>query len=388
MHVDILIVRPYTSLPSESAGIDRYLSLSNAAREIGLHSLVVTSTYRHNAKSHRSPNTSLPIGVEMVNAGQYSANISLSRVVFEFRFAVRAYFRMMEVRPKVVLVGEPLGFAWLIFWFGRQRFRYVLVGDVIDLFPEAYFFKLKSAALRRLMMPLKWLRDFRISHVYDRVTTVSTSYASLLVGRRSLPARPVPRVYYWGSGVSRAATGSVTPSRKPNRAIYAGSLGEGYDIELLIELARRRPNIEIVIAGSGPKADMVEKSAKEGLLTFLGSLDPARLELELRASSIGLLPYMAGSAVAMPIKFFEYINCHLVVVNSLRLECAEVISETGVGVNYIAGDIDSFSRALDVASMMKVSDEQFGILESRYCWQRQYQEFAVELADIVANRRR
>jgi glycosyltransferase involved in cell wall biosynthesis len=98
-------------------------------------------------------------------------------------------------------------------------------------------------------------------------------------------------------------------SKLNNVVIYAGSLGNGVDIETVISLGANRPDLRIIIAGSGPKSLMCIEAHNKGIIEYLGQLNSSELSNLYKTATFGILPYNKYSAVSMPIKFYDYICC-------------------------------------------------------------------------------
>ena len=127
-------------------------------------------------------------------------------------------------------------------------------------------------------------------------------------------------------------------------AIYAGTLGNNYDIETLLAaaelLAARNVPAAIIIAGDGPLRRTVEDFvAKQDLRTirFVGLLPTTELERYYQLCDVGLCPYLKESTVAMPIKAYDYLAAGLPIINSLQGELARLIREGSFGAQYTPG---------------------------------------------------
>jgi hypothetical protein len=103
------------------------------------------------------------------------------------------------------------------------------------------------------------------------------------------------------------------------------------------------------------------------------------VELYMRAD-IGLLPYKAHSQVAMPIKFFDYVNFGLFMICSLTMEVADVISCNDLGCMYKAGDARDLYEKILAASedraMLRRAAARCEYLSGYYSVARQYGDFA------------
>jgi glycosyltransferase involved in cell wall biosynthesis len=351
----ICVVRPYANLPSDGAGNDRYVNLSLELRARGIDARLLCSNFVHNRKTKRSMEQvlanrrALPFVVEFGSVG-YTRNTSIRRVLYEVLFGIRALCWVVLNRPRTILVGEPLFFVgWLLVLYGMLCGARICA-DVIDLWPEADTRPLNGlggAAVRLLYRALKWSRTLRFRQ-YSSVSFVSRSYASVFRLPRESP------VFYWGSNLLPERV--VTKNRHITITIvYAGSFGDGYDIQTVLEAARllaahERPQFRFLIAGGGTQEPLVRESARRGEVSYVGYIERQELIDLYTTADIGLLPYKANSIVAMPIKFFDYVNFGVFAISSLKLEVAEVIESNRIGLSYKAGDAqDLCDRILDAS---------------------------------------
>jgi glycosyltransferase involved in cell wall biosynthesis len=387
----ICIVRPYANLPSDGAGNDRYVNLCVHLRGRSMDAHLVCSSFIHNRKARRTDaeiltnRAALPFVTELNSVG-YRNNASIGRVLYELVFGLRALRWVWRNRPASILVGEPLFFVgWLFVAFGWFS-GIPISADVIDLWPEADTRELRGAsgAIKRMIYrALKWSRAARFNR-YSSLTFVSNSYAEAI--RASKPRS----VFYWGSdlvpngGLERPSGGTVT-------IVYAGSFGNGYDIQTVLDAARllaahQSGKYRIVFAGGGEQEQAVKESARRGEIEYLGYIDKPRLIQLYGRSDIGLLPYKAGSMVAMPIKFFDYVNFGIYSISSLTLEVADVIRSKAIGAYYKAGDVqDLYARIIETAADASRRERVRSVcaqLRDYYSLTRQYGGFA----EFVAGR--
>jgi glycosyltransferase involved in cell wall biosynthesis len=271
----------------------------------------------------------------------------------------------------VIVVGEPLfSVGWLALIYGFF-FRTPVVADLIDLWPEADTAKrsgLAGGARDLVYGALIASRGLRL-RCYRATSFVSRAYARRLAPRAEAP------VFYWGSQLAPRA--ARAPSAETVVAIYAGSLGLGYDIETLLAAAaiigRSGAPLRIVIAGDGPKRDDVLRAQAEGVVAYLGQLNRDQLVAAYEQADIGLLPYQEGSKVAMPIKFFDCVNFGLAVVSSLTMEAQEIIAEQGIGVSYRPGDAEDMA-----AKLLALSRDRAALEKARKACAELAREFAVD----------
>jgi hypothetical protein len=346
------IIRPYANLPSDGASNDRYVNLCRElqTRKVDVH--LVCSTYVHNRKARRSKEESennrklLPF-VREIDSTAYRDNISIRRIIHEGWFGIKALFFVSRKRPTDLLIGEPVFFVGWIFLAYAYLFRIRIKADIIDLWPEADIRDQKNVVRASLYALLQLSRRLRLS-LYGDVSFVSRSHARILKADQA-----VSNVFYWGSDLMPDLT--VKPKSQPLAIIYAGSFGEGYDLATVLEAAKmiaETPTVSVRIrfAGQGAYSEIIKRAADAGLIEYLGNVNRETLAQIYSESDIGLLPYMAGSMVAMPIKFFDYLNFGLFCLSSLKMEAKEILDREGVGQTYEAGDSrDLYEKIVNLA---------------------------------------
>jgi glycosyltransferase involved in cell wall biosynthesis len=352
-----VVIRPYSALPSEGGSNDRYVNLCEKLLALGATPQLFCSDFVHNEKRRRSQQAvafnqaSLPY-LSQIRSIPYRNNVSLTRVAHEAMFGVKVFWAVLRnLKPDVVVVGEPLFLVgWLALLYGLVR-RVPIICDLIDLWPEADVAEYVgvAGALRKLVYRIFILSRAIRMRCYRAACFASRTYAELVTPNHVSP------VFYWGSQLvpPEGAVGAAN-SDGPLTAIYAGSLGDGYDIKALIDAAsilrKQRENIRIIVAGDGPRRDEIVAAARDGAIEYRGHLNREELIKAYEQADIGLAPYSAGSMVAMPIKLFDYINFGLFVVSSLTLEGRDVIEERKIGVSYEAGDARDLAEKLSAAA--------------------------------------
>jgi glycosyltransferase involved in cell wall biosynthesis len=317
---------------------------------------LVCTNFVHNKKLRRETSESaynkslLPFVCE-IDSTAYSHNISVKRIIHELVFGLKALKVVHRNRPTDLLIGEPVFFIGWIFLIYAHIFRVKIKTDLIDVWPEADTgFNRKTVNLFSATAYgfLKLSRRLRL-RLYHDVSFVSISYVAML--NLSDKAR---NVFYWGSDL-KPETEHAQIGRRPLTIIYAGSFGEGYDLLTVLEAAKMlasNPNVrvKIVFAGQGTYSEMVKMAAAQGIIEYAGNVDKNIL-IEMYANcDVGLLPYKSSSMVAMPIKYFDYINFGLFSLTSLALEVREVIDRERIGLVYEAGNsLDLYTKILEIA---------------------------------------
>jgi glycosyltransferase involved in cell wall biosynthesis len=410
----VWIINPYGSLPSESWATYRSTLL---ARCLAVHGYRVTqfiSNFEHRSKSFRAQRDGVitvedRYVIEVIPSAAYDAHISLGRIRYERTFARNLLNAIgARTRPDFIVLAEPSLFYYDILL--RPLLRHpasVLVLDVIDLWPELFALVLPRL-LRRwsrlLLSPLYFWRKRLYRHA-AAVVAVAQDY--LKVASRLTAGPDVPlEVVYWSYDEQRTATASaaspdiqqLVASKRPGEvwAVYAGTLGENYDIPAIVTLSQRLPaavrdkvSLRFIVAGDGPLKQLCQDSVSASFI-FAGRLAPEDLVLLYRYSDIALSTYRGESTVAMPIKAFEYLHSGLPIINSLGRDLGELIREHDIGINYDASDPSSLAEAVERlscdAQLRRRLSANARRLAPSFSAARQYPKFVRVLERVAAQR--
>jgi glycosyltransferase involved in cell wall biosynthesis len=154
--------------------------------------------------------------------------------------------------------------------------------------------------------------------------------------------------------------------RQPLKAVYLGSMGQGYDLQSLVEVAARwkaenRFPAQIHFAGDGPQREALATRASElGLIAdptvgikdssriiFHGQLGRDAVNKLLGSADLALVPNRPSTLVACPYKAGEYAAAGLPMISCLTGELNQLLSEWHAGSKYTEGDTDSLYAAFE-----------------------------------------
>jgi glycosyltransferase involved in cell wall biosynthesis len=414
MSQSVWIINPYGSLPSEAWATYRSTML---ARSLAAHGYTVTqfiSNFEHRSKTFRTPTSGVIAAgdryvIEVIPSSRYDAHISLQRIRYERTFARHLVDAIgPRVRPDFVVLAEPSLFYYDVVLSPLLRHGgTALVLDVIDIWPELFTLVLPRR-LRRfsdfLLAPLyAWRR--RLYRRADGVAAVAGNY--LEIAGRLVRGPEIPlEVVYWGYDDSEDTGRGVQPSieelvarKQPDEvwALYAGTLGENYDIPAIVDLADRLSadatvgvKLKFLVAGDGPQKQLCLDHVSDTFL-FLGRLGRADLTCLYRHSDIALSTYRGDSTVSMPIKAFDYLRYGLPIVNSLSGDIGALIRSHDIGVNYDASSNSSLAEAVirlarDQALRRRMSANALA-LAGVFSADQQYRKFVRLLETVAAQRR-
>jgi len=399
--MNVWIVNPYGTLPSEGWREYRSSMLARALVKRGHHPTWFLSNFEHRSKSFRQDqrlDPALPgVTIHCLPARPYQRNISFSRIRYEQSFG-KAFQKAVQDMPKpdCIVLAEPCLF------FGEPVRRYArenaipLVVDILDLWPEMFALALPNTfrpAARTLFAPL-YARRSRLFREATGIVGCTASYSNVA---RKVSCGPV-ETFYLGVDVDDVQQSMHDipvnlrlPAFDGLTCVYAGTLGEAYDIPCLAAAVTMLPKsaaVRIVVAGAGPERTRLEQLAlvHPNTLIFLGEIAPHQLGAIYAQAQIGLCSYAVGSTVEMPVKLFDYLAAGLAVITSLEGEITTLI-DAGAGVRCNAGDAPALVAALtslaqrpdQVSAMQKVA-ARFGCKFDQYQQHAGFSEFIEQLA--------
>jgi len=356
--MNVWIVNPYGTLPSEGWREYRSAMLARALAARGCKVRWWISDIEHRSKQRRGAGLVDPllpsdVTLEIIPARAYRRNISLGRVLYERSFA-SGFSRVSRTLPTpdlIVLADPSLFFAGPIVRYARDNGTPFIL-DVLDLWPELFDITLPLQLRKhgsRIFAPLYQRRD-RLVQQAAAVVAVTADYMAE-VTRRVQPARG--EVIYLG--VDRAALRPPGPdycAGMPLNLIYAGTLGEAYDIPVVLGAIERmaqadRP-VRFTIAGDGPWASSARALASKYSrhVVFLGQVPANELADFYTQAHIGIASYAYGSTVSMPVKLFDYMAAGLATIGSMEGE-ARLLLQAGAGKPYRAGSADALTAAIE-----------------------------------------
>lgn len=405
----VWIVNPYGSLPSESWATYRSTMLAEALARRGYEVTQFISNFEHRSKTFRTTGYARLRGgdryaIRVIPGSGYDSHVSLRRIRHERTFARNLVGAVAsEAKPDFVILAEPALFYYDLLLAPLVRDgRSTLILDVIDIWPELFELviprRLRGLSSVLLAPLYRWRR--RLYRHPRAVVAVAKDYLEIargLTGRRDV----LFEVVYWSSAPP-AAAGAAAPAVERLIAdkapadvwvVYAGTLGENYDIQSIVDAAHRLPHelrpqarLRFVVAGDGPLKRLCEQNAT-GDFVFLGRLAAADLERLYAHCDIALSTYKGESTVAMPIKAFDYLRHGLPIVNSLGRDLGDLVRRRGVGLNYDAGSPaslrDAIARLVDDPELRRSCARNARALALEFTPETQYAKF-VDLLDRLA----
>lgn len=361
----VWIEAPFDNLPAEGFRKQRYWMMAEAFVAAGHRVVYFTSDFNHGTKRRRDalrpegPCAGTGIEVVMVPTPPYAANVSLRRVLSHGAYARRlgriASARLAKETPELVIAATPTPSSARVMQRVALSCGARFVIDVQDAWPET-FVRLLPRPLKPLspLLFLPWRRRVRrLYRTADLVTGVCDRYAEL-TGRGDY-YRAYLGVCCGLKGLAPGrGGGTARPGARPfrpQRLVYLGNLGAGYDLETVLAAVARDERLTLDVAGAGPQEPALRAAVARlglaGRVTFRGYLPDAALRALLGDCDVGVVPMRDDSWVGLPNKLGDYLAAGLRVVSSLHGECGALLEREGLGATYDFGSADSLLAALD-----------------------------------------
>ncbi|NNE12666.1 MAG: glycosyltransferase family 4 protein [Ilumatobacter sp.] len=267
--------------------------------------------------------------------------------------ALRAggWFRRVDA---VLAMSPPLTLGATGWAVGAAR-RAPLVFNIQDVFPDA---AVRTGAITnaRVIRIAAWLERWS----YRRSAAVTVLSDDL---RRNVTAKLPPadhrRVYVIPNFVD---TDAIRPADRATSyrselgigdepvVLYAGNVGFSQSLDLVVEAARRCPDITFVVNGDGAARPVLEADAADlENVRFAGYQPSERLAEVLATGDVHVVPLRAGLGdVSVPSKVYSSLAAARPVVAAIDPGTAipALLEQAGAGVTVPPDDVAAFTRAV------------------------------------------
>jgi glycosyltransferase involved in cell wall biosynthesis len=382
--VNIWLVSIFENTPLDDNQNTRYNSLVREALSRGHRVTFWASTFRHNVKAQRYPDTT-PVEPEenleivYVKSKPYRTNISLQRLYSHYALAtelIKAFSRA-EAAPDAILVAfPPVSVAHQVVSWARSRGIPCIV-DIIDPWPDVFRVHLQRLPNRLLDLSLSPLTR-RVTWLMRNATAIcaiSNQYLDWVGGYLGSTQKPMQcfypaiRLEEMQAGLAQARRdGAAKKAEQPFTVIYAGSLGFSYDLPTILAAAalldeRYGTDIRFVIAGDGPQKELVETYTRtHDNLQYLGRIPKRQLVAEYERAQLGLTQHIAGATQSVTYKLFDLLGAGLPILNSLESEMKDIILDHEVGLHNAPGDAATLAANIETCYLQP---ERVGAMRER-----------------------
>lgn len=302
-------------------------------------------------------------GVDVLRVPMYvTANAGFFRRTISYAsYMVSAAWYAVGGRldPGIVVASSPQFFAGLAGWLVSCRLKRPFVLEIRDLWPESI---VDVGAMRRgsLICALERIEAF-LYRSADHIVIASPAFRAHIEARGIRPdritvlpngvdieefQRPVP-------AAELAALCSQLDLDNKFVASYIGTVGMAHGIEVLLEVARRcaDPDVMFLIVGAGAEWQKLRDAADvEGLgnVRVVEKQPRQRIRLFYAASNVSIVHLKDRPAFrkVIPSKMFESMAMRRPVVLGVRGQAQEILEAAGAGIAVKPGDADELLAAV------------------------------------------
>lgn len=407
---EIWIINPYGTIPGEAWREYRSTMLAKILADNGYFVRQWISDFEHRSKQYRkTDNASIQINerytIEIVHTTPYDRHISIDRIKSEKRYAENFFQKAQTMTPPacIILADPALFYSGPVKRYLRKYRNTKLIVDIIDIWPELFAISLPKPLRpfhKLIFMPF-YVRRARLLKQAHAVIAVAEDYKRLAAG---ITKNKIPlEVVYWGinfeelDNMNQRTCDLLETLRENKReevwVLYAGTLGENYDIATIMEVAAKieqEPDVRLILAGDGPMTELVTSTIERLQLTrttFLGRVGPDVLADIYKQCDIAISSYKGESTVAMPIKAFDYFAGGLPVINSLKRDLGYFVAHKEVGLQYEAESAASmYQKIAELKSdrpRLKRMSENCRALAVEFDYKKQYQKIIPLLEKVL-----
>ena len=341
--------------------------------------------------------------------GGYKRNISLERIQDHRRLALEfKAFCEQEDRPDIIIASYPtIELCVASIEYGKKHGIPVVI-DVRDLWPDIFIDPL-PAFLKPIGKLLLSSFNRQARYVFRNATAVvgvseqtvvwglkkgvrqrSSNDVSFPFGYPALGKQSDTELYeqkqFW------AAKGL---SEDKFIVSFFGNIGHQFDLETVIEAARRLDNetnnISFVLCGDGDRLEEYRKMAK-GLsnLIFPGWINKSQIIYLLGLSKVGLAPYIdkADFNLILPNKIFEYMAGGIPILSSVSGEIGHLLKDNKCGLVYRGvGDLEAKLVSLyqHKDELSRLSGNASAAFNEKYTAEKIYSDMADYFSGLSGN---
>lgn len=294
----------------------------------------------------------------LVPTSTYKKNVSLGRIIFEKKFAQNLLKKFKEIeKPDLIIVaGTGMFNAFEPCCSYANKYNIPIIYDIMDIpLVETYMSQNHKlfAPIVKAVMTIERKREEKFFKSIDGICALGKN--QLEYARHRAFDRDIPTALIY-NGINVNAFREMMDNAKKFKkkegwifCVFSGALGPSYDIETIINCAKKceanGDKISFIIAGKGPQEILVEETSKTcNNLDFIGYVSLERLASLYKCCDVGLCSFAECSTVDMPDKFYDYCAGGLAILNTLHGEVKDYILKNGLGEQYEAGNEDDLYK--------------------------------------------
>ena len=294
----------------------RYYIFSEILKKQGTECLCIFGSWSHLLKKRIESKTD---SVKYINNISYYSHKGLRRLLSEVFFGIQVLFKCSTLlnKAELLVINDSGVFYNFIFYLLKPIFKYKVVLDSNDLWPEIFF---KSPKLKNASYILKSI----LYKKTDYFIAVNNDYLDYY---KFLDSKKIGVIYL---GLSKELNKDIESNlfdKKSNRLLYLGNLGENYLIDEMCNFVLNNSNWCLDCYGSGPKENIIERFAikTSGRIQLYEPCSLDKIKQKNIKYTFGLALYNSDSLVKFPTKLIDYWMFSLPVIVNVGEEVKQIL---------------------------------------------------------------
>lgn len=364
----VLLVNNVVYLPGEG-GYKRTMFMLDMMKKMGYQVTLITSDFNHYKKEARDiaefrRNYPEYTHIQFLHMPVYKKNVSFKRIYSE-KYWAKEFKKWLKknIDNFDVIFFSDIDYNLPVDKICNAHHVKKII-DIRDLRPEVFRVVVKNELLYKILFyPMKLKAD-KAYACADELVAVSQEYLDRGLQTNRKSKNPV--VVYLGSTLERFYAGvekyscEIDKPKNQKWIIYAGTLGESYDLRTLIESAQviekqRGSTIRFKILGQGPDEEKLKRYAESLKVTnidWVGFLPYEKMAAYLCKSDITVNALKKNASQSIINKVADYFAAGIPILNgSCCKEMQDMVTENCVGYNYEAENsnslVDNINLLLD-----------------------------------------
>lgn len=266
----------------------------------------------------------------------------IKRLLKELLCGGELFFKVLLTNHSYYLFSSPPFFIALLGATAALIKKKPYLFDIRDLYPQiyaSYGLVKQNSPLYRIL--LKWT-----SHIYNNSHAVTTVTKSLV---KRVEDQSTKKTILIRNGYDDDVIQSHS-KYKNFSCIYHGNLGQFQRIDLILELAKKLPDIDFYIAGDGPKKNLLNSPPKN--IKYVGQIDREEVLDLLSKCHLGLsfLDDVEVGHESFPVKIYEYIGVGIPSIVTPIGEASRELSENKIGKGFKTNQVKQISEYIALLS--------------------------------------
>lgn len=318
----------------------RFKFVNEAIGSEKIETFFVFSSFNHITKKQEVENNSIKNFI-LIKSLPYKRNLSIIRIISYLLFSIKALTHIKSIKPDIIYCSIPPNILGFILSRFKSRYKFTLIFDLYDLWPESIPYKKIKNILKIPFFFWSYLRNSSLKYC-DYLITECNTYIPL-INKYSFDV-PKITIYPISSYTNDIRLNFF--NKNTISFLFIGSINHLIDVNticnLLIEF-KKFIKVELHIIGGGVNTNSFLKLIKENDINYFyyGIIfESDKINNIVKKCNFGLNIIKSDVVIGLTLKSKEYINFGLPIINNLSGETSNLISKYNCGYNIESNNIN------------------------------------------------